>query len=123
MLKLFDRLHEKLTDSDLAPTHPVGDIPPELVSLDLDVTGWLPSSAESDAVPSTLDQVVDRRLAIAHLGLAELRRHLRTGRSEDAQVILDKLDEDLYLLRQRMRRRGETPARGPTVHGEDGPCR
>ena len=53
-------------------------------------------------------QLVDRRLAIAQKGLAEARRHLAAGQVADADTVLEKLDEDLHLLRRRLDSAGET---------------
>jgi hypothetical protein len=74
-----------------------------------------PSSADSASGrpvvgPPPLEQVVVKRLEIAHRGLEEVRRHLGDGRPGDAQIILDKLEEDLFLLRQRLCNAGDTPA-------------
>jgi hypothetical protein len=71
---------------------------------------FLTSHASADAVPvpPPMEQVVVKRLEIARRGLAEARRHLGDGRTGDAKVILDKLDEDLHLLRKRLH-----PAAGP----------
>ena len=57
-----------------------------------------------------LPQVVTRRLDVARVGLAELRRRLADASPEDAAVLLDKLDEDLMLLQRRLRREAETEA-------------
>ncbi len=67
---------------------------------------------ESPLFPASLPQfkqLVDRRLAIAGKGLAEARRHLAAGQVHDADTILEKVDEDLYLLRRRLAGAGETP--------------
>ena len=70
-----------------------------------------PASAEVVPVPPggrpageapPMEQVVVKRLEIARRGLEEARRHLGDGRTGDAQMILDKLDEDLHLLRKRL---------------------
>ncbi len=64
---------------------------------------------------SPFRQMVDRRLAIAQMGLAEARHHLAAGQAEDADMVLDKIDEDLHLLRRRLIR--ETETRPATLHG------
>jgi hypothetical protein len=63
-----------------------------------------PPSAARPApdVPPPMEQVVARRLEIARRGLDEARRHLGDGRPGDAEMILDKVDEDLHLLRKRL---------------------
>ncbi len=59
---------------------------------------------------SQVRQLVDRRLAIAQKGLAEARLHLEAGQEEDAGIVLEKIDEDLHLLRCRLIRETETAA-------------
>ena len=66
---------------------------------------------DSNPVPGSLpqfNQLVDRRLAIAAKGLSELREHLAAGQKLDAQVVLEKLNEDLHLLRRRLHCEVET---------------
>jgi hypothetical protein len=67
------------------------------------------------ALSAPFEQVVDRRLAIAQKGLAEARRYLAAGQTEDVDTVLEKLDEDLYLLRRRLRHEAESGTRRPTV--------
>ena len=64
---------------------------------------------------SQFTQMVDRRLAIAQKGLAEARQHLASGQSEDAGIVLEKIDEDLHLLRCRLSREVEMVAPRPSV--------
>ena len=59
-------------------------------------------------------QMIDRRLTIAQKGLAEVRRHLEAGRSEDAGIVLEKIDEDLHLLRCRLEREAEMAVPRPS---------
>jgi hypothetical protein len=67
---------------------------------------------------SQVKQMVNRRLAIAQMGLAEARRHLAAGQAEDAGIVLDKIDEDLHLLRCRLDCEAEMVApRTPVFHG------
>lgn len=77
--------------------------------------------SESNSLPALLlqiTQLVDRRLAIAGLGLEELRQHLAAGRAEDAERIREKIDEDLHLLRRRLRHEAETAApRSAVLYG------
>jgi hypothetical protein len=61
-------------------------------------------------VAPPMEQVVIKRLEIAHLGLEEVRRHIGDGRSSDAAMILDKVEEDLSLLRKRLHDAGSSPA-------------
>ena len=73
---------------------------------------WGPAPEAAAQAPTLvqLNQLVDRRLAVAHRGLTELYRHLRSGRLEEAETILDKLHEDLHLLQRRVRREVEKAA-------------
>lgn len=61
-----------------------------------------------------LTQMVNRRLAISQKGLAEARRHLEAGQAVDAEIVLEKIDEDLHLLRCRVRREAQRLAPRPT---------
>lgn len=62
------------------------------------------------ADPPPMEQVVVKRLEIARRGLEEVRRHIGDGRPSDAEMILGKLEEDLSLLRNRLREAGDAPA-------------
>lgn len=64
---------------------------------------------------SQLTQMLDRRLAIAQIGLAEASQHLAAGQTEDAGIVLEKIDEDLHLLRCRLSREAEKTAPRPSV--------
>ena len=71
-----------------------------------------------NALPTSLtqfNQLVDRRLAIAAKGLAQLREHLAAGQDDDAELVLGKLNEDLNLLRRRLRCEVTTPTTQPTT--------
>lgn len=76
---------------------------------------------EAPSVAASLlqfNQLVDRRLAVAGRGLAELRQHLAAGQTEDAQTLVEKLDEDLHLLRCRLGREVEMAApRAAVLYG------
>lgn len=67
-----------------------------------DRTDRIPETASTSPNTAQLRQLVDRRLAIAQKGLEEARRHLAAGQDEDAGIVLEKLDEDLHLLRRRL---------------------
>ena len=73
---------------------------------------------ESQSLASSLPrftELVDRRLAIAEMGLAEARQRLAAGQNDDVEIILEKLDEDLHLLRRRLRREFETTEVGRSM--------
>lgn len=67
---------------------------------------------------SQVKQMVERRLSIAQKGLAEAQRHLAAGQAEDAEIVLEKLDEDLLLLRCRLGWEADSAAARPSMlHG------
>jgi carbon storage regulator CsrA len=68
------------------------------------VAEWGEEADAGDSPVERLDRLVQKRLEIARCGLAEARRHLRAGQAEDAGVLMEKVDEDLHLLRCRLRR-------------------
>ena len=51
---------------------------------------------------------------IAQMGLAEARQRLAAGQVADADIVLDKIDEDLHLLRCRIDRETKTVAVRPS---------
>jgi carbon storage regulator CsrA len=122
MLVLSSRIHDKIILPDFGTAIEVVSIQPGSVRLGIDapadvrvlregipdrVAEW---GAPAEGEAPTLLQVknlMDRRLEIARRGLDELRRHLECGRTEDAETVLEKLDEDLHLLRRRVRREVE----------------
>jgi carbon storage regulator CsrA len=60
---------------------------------------------DADGVPATfleLNQLINNRLHVASVGLAQLRQQLQAGLIEDAETTLVKIDEDWQLLRQRL---------------------
>jgi sRNA-binding carbon storage regulator CsrA len=76
------------------------------------VAEWEPE--DQPATLPNLKRLIDKRLEIARGGINEARQCLRAGRDEDARVLLEKIDEDLHLLRRRVRREIEKT--------EDSPC-
>jgi hypothetical protein len=76
----------------------------------VEVVSIQPGAVRFGVEPAPMDQVVARRLDIARRGLEEARRHLGDGRPGDAELLLGKLDEDLHLLRKRLRREAEEAA-------------
>ncbi|NBO91575.1 MAG: carbon storage regulator [Planctomycetia bacterium] len=69
-----------------------------------DRQNWKPEVGEEPASSSDIQRMIDKRLEIAREGLNELREYLRAGQEDDARLILEKVDEDLHLLRRRVRR-------------------
>jgi hypothetical protein len=59
------------------------------------------------------EQMVRKRLDIALLGLTEARRCLGEGRATDVDLILNKVDEDLAMLRRRLHGEPEKAAPCP----------
>jgi carbon storage regulator CsrA len=70
---------------------------------------WGPAEPPAGEAPSLpmLRRLMDKRLEIAREGINEARQLLRAGLEDDARVLLDKVDEDLHLLRRRIRREFE----------------
>jgi carbon storage regulator CsrA len=63
------------------------------------------AAAPPRGVPSTfqeLNQLINNRLHVASVGLAQLREQLQAGFIQDAEMTLAKIDEDWQLLRQRL---------------------
>lgn len=78
--------------------------------------GLRPTSGSSVGEPPTLlqlDRLVQKRLEIARLGLTELRSRVDAGQDADAEILLNKIDEDLDLLQRRVRREVEAAAPRP----------
>jgi carbon storage regulator CsrA len=69
------------------------------------VTAAQPGSAP----PLPLNDLVEKRLAILRRGLDEVQRSVSADRADETQLLLDKLDEDLHLLRTRLRREATNP--------------
>jgi carbon storage regulator CsrA len=68
---------------------------------------WQAPEAEVDhhGVPATfqeLNQLINNRLHVSAVGLAQLRQLLQAGLIQDAELTLAKIDEDWQLLRQRL---------------------
>jgi carbon storage regulator CsrA len=138
MLVLSARLHEKVLFPGSHTSVEIVAIQPSTVRLGIEapdevrvlrqgipdrVAEWgEPSPPADGASPSSLlqlDRLVQKRLEIARKGLEEAQRHLGSGRSGDAETVLEKLDEDLHLLRRRLRREVEqaAPFAGATLAG------
>jgi septation ring formation regulator EzrA len=71
---------------------------------------WAPEVGEEPTSLADVRRMLEKRLEIAREGLNEMRLLLQAGDTQAAQQILEKVDEDLYLLRRRVRRELEQAA-------------
>jgi carbon storage regulator CsrA len=64
-----------------------------------------PEEEREEEAPSLSDiqKLLDKRLEIARAGVNAAQTMLKNGAGSDAEMILEKLDEDLHLLRRRVR--------------------
>jgi carbon storage regulator CsrA len=76
-------------------------------------TEWAAKPKEEAAAPPLprLNQLVEKRLAILRQGLDEVQRSMSAAQTEEAELLLHKLDEDLNLLRQRLHNEAESQPR------------
>lgn len=114
MLVLSARLREKVHFPDLDTSVEVVSINAGAVKLGIEAPDTIRVLREGlpDRIaewgredidpPRRVEDLVHNRLEVARRGLSEARRHLRAGREEEAAIILEKLDEDLHLLRRRL---------------------
>jgi sRNA-binding carbon storage regulator CsrA len=115
MLVLTRRLFEKIvfpgfhTSVQVTALHPGGvrlgvDAPPDVRVLTEEAAARGVRSPDAEDTPTLLQVncLLQNRLEIARLGLGELRSRVRAGERAAAEVLLDKLDEDLGLLQRRM---------------------
>jgi carbon storage regulator CsrA len=131
MLVLSTRLNEKVLLPDFATSIEVVAIQAGTVRLGISapeevrvlrqglpdrVAEWGPEPQPEDQPPTldNLKRLIDKRLEIARAGINEARQCLRAGQDEEARILLEKVDEDLHLLRRRLRREIEKT--------EDSPC-
>ena len=63
---------------------------------------WRPEVGEEPASLDDIERMMDKRLEICRDGISEARQGLRAGDAELACLILEKIDEDLHLLRRRL---------------------
>jgi len=131
MLVLSRRVNEKILLPDLETSIQVIHIrtgvvrlgieaPPEIRVLREEVKdrgsvpagrGLIPAPCAETIPPATLlqiNQLLNKRLAIARQGLNEVHRRLSSGQPDEAANILDKLDEDLHMLQRRLQREVES---------------
>jgi len=78
----------------------------EVVSVEASGISRPLESAGSPTLPA-IKQMLEKRLEIARTGIHEAQQLLHEGHEEDARIVLEKVDEDLHLLRRRVRREFE----------------
>jgi len=127
MLVLSRRLNEKLIFPGLQTSIQVVGIKPGVVRLGVDAPdevrvlreevpdralNWGPAP-DDEASPYVnllqLNQLLNKRLEIARLGLSEAQQ-LAADQPEDASLLLEKVDEDLHMLQRRLRQEVEKMA-------------
>jgi hypothetical protein len=120
MLVLSGRVHEKIQFPGCHTTIQVVSIHSGVVRLSVEAPEERPGRGERGPgpkvpgeapTPAHLGQLVDKRLGISQRGLAEMGRLLRAGAVEEAEVLLDKITEDLHLLRRRVGHGSDVPDR------------
>jgi carbon storage regulator CsrA len=127
MLVLSRRLHQKIKFPATRTTVQIVGIksgsvrlgieaPPEVIVLRDEVPDraaeWGPAEADS-AADARLHQVLGKRLRIAHGSLALLRHQIQDGLVDEAAITIDKLDEDLLLLQDRLAAMAGEPLPAP----------
>jgi sRNA-binding carbon storage regulator CsrA len=68
---------------------------------------WAPEVGEDPSSYSDIQRLLEKRLEISQEGLNEARHLLRMGDRDGATLLIDKVDEDLHLLRRRIRKEFE----------------
>ena len=112
MIVLSSRQHDKIAFPDFDTTVEIVALQSGTVRLGIDapenvrvLRDNLPERNGGQAATlHQLNKLVEKRLEITRQGLDELRQHLAQGLSENAEAILERIDEDLLLLRRRVRR-------------------
>jgi carbon storage regulator CsrA len=132
MLVLSRRPNETLVFPGLQTTIQVVSIKKGVVRLGIDapdhirvLRGEIPDrDAEwADRQPAlapplpALNSLVEKRLAILRRGLDEVQRSVSAARTDEAGLLLDKLDEDLHLLRLRLLSEADSGQK-PEVEGQ-----
>jgi two-component system, OmpR family, response regulator len=135
MLVLSRRQNETIVFPDLETTIQVVNIKSGVVRLGIAApehirvlrgelpdreTEWADTPAKSNPAAPRLNDLVQKRLAIVRRGLDEVQRSMAAATTEEAELLLDKLDEDLHLLRQRLHNEARTQPRSLLLRRE--PC-
>jgi two-component system, OmpR family, response regulator len=122
MLVLSRRTHEKILFPGLNITVEVVSIksgsvrlgitaPPEVPVLRGElpdrVAEWgpakpQPARPDAESRLQRINRLIGNRLRINRMGLAEVRRQVRLGRPEEAEMLLGKIEEDVQMLERRL---------------------
>lgn len=123
MLVLSRRLNEKIVFPQFQTAVQVVSIKAGLVRLGIDAPAEVTvlreevpdrsRAAVPPAVAQPLYQLVNNRLRVMSAGLAELRREIEAGASQEAEDTLAKLEEDFRMLQDRLSRELQRPAPAP----------
>ena len=62
-----------------------------------------PLENDNGSTLPAIEQMLEKRLAIARTGIYEAQQLLHDGNEEGARIVLENVDEDLHLLRRRVR--------------------
>jgi hypothetical protein len=100
MIDLSSRTREKLLTPHASTT--------TVAVVSIETAGVCPPLL-GDHAPTlpAIRQMLEKRLEIAREGIHQAQQQLHTGNEEDARILLEKVDEDLHLLRRRVRREFE----------------
>lgn len=125
MLVLTRRLNEKILLPELHTSIQIVALTPHAVRIGIDapaevrilreeVPDHLAGCHGNEAEPSLdplsplsliqLSQLLQKRLEVARMGVASVREQMNNGEIEDAAEALNRLEEDLQLLRTRMQK-------------------
>jgi len=114
MIVLSTRQHDKIKFPDFDATIEVIALQQGTVRLGVDAPEHvrvlreaLPDHGAPPASLHQLNKLMEKRIEITRQGIDELRQYLKQGKTENAEAVLEKIDEDLHLLRRRVRREVE----------------
>src|ERR1700694_4414918 len=119
MLVLSRKLNEKILFPDMQAAVQVLAIKPGLVRLGIEAPShvavlreelqqraaeWAAPEprAAGAAADAKLKKLIESRLKVTSIGLEVLRRQLQAGQTGDAEDILERIAEDVLLLRERL---------------------
>lgn len=91
--------------------------PPSVAVLRAELQGRQRTAADGQArthaTDHQLNHLIQKRLEITRLGMDALERALQSGRTQEAQGILTRLNEDMDMLRQRIQSEGDSAGAKP----------